>query len=107
MLVEVMPLNMTFPLKPLNSVAQEFVEEPWDEFHPNWPAWPNEEIRRQLAPSTHTHLPEGTLQPIEPSIGRELNSLWAYPQEDAYEIRLQPGQTLDDHFSIIGRKVPD
>lgn len=47
------------------------------------------------------------MQPIEPLIDRELNSLWAYPQEDACEIRLQPGHTLDDHFSIIGRKFPD
>lgn len=30
MLVEVMPLNMTFPLESLTPVGREFVEEPWD-----------------------------------------------------------------------------
>jgi hypothetical protein len=107
MLVEVMPLNMTFPLEPFASVGKEFMEEPWDEFHPNWPAWPNEEIRRQLAPSTPTRLPEGKLQPIRPLTDRETNSPWAYPQENEYEIGLQPGRTLDDHFSIIERRLPD
>ncbi|KAG9659711.1 hypothetical protein KCU95_g8681, partial [Aureobasidium melanogenum] len=107
MMVEVMPLNMTFPRGPFAFVEKGFVEEPWDEFHPNWPAWPNEEIRRQLAPSTPTRLPEGTLQPIRPLTDREMNSPWAYPQENEYEIGLQPGHTLEDHFSIIERRFPD
>ncbi|KAG9599529.1 hypothetical protein KCU77_g1871, partial [Aureobasidium melanogenum] len=107
MMVEVMPLNMTFPRGPFAFVEKGFVEEPWDVFHPNWPAWPNEEIRRQLAPSTPTRLPEGKLQPIRPLTDREMNSPWAYPQENEYEIGLQPGHTLDDHFSIIERRFPD
>lgn len=105
MLVEVMPLNMTFPLERFTLVGKEFIEEPWDETHPDWPAWPTEETRRQLAPSTPTRLPEGKLQPIRPLTGREMNSPWADPQDNEYEIGLQPGHTLDDHFSIIGRHI--
>lgn len=109
-LVEVMPQNLSVPTPMLyifdSDLDRELILEPWDEFHPNWPAWPNEEIRRQLAPSTPTRLPEGEMQPIRPLTDREMNSPWAYPQENEFEIGLQPGHTLDGHFAIIGREIP-
>lgn len=107
MLVQVMPLSLSLPIESVEFVRREFIEEPWDEFHPNWPAWPNEEIRKQLSPNTPVKLAEGMLRPLEPLTDEEKTSQWAFPQENEFEVSLQAGHGLDGHFGIIGRWFSD